>query len=223
MTAGTHQRGGLLCGLVTHHLFIAPYYEEANLYSKIFIITLYCLATTVGSLLPDIDMTGSQMGKLFPFISKFIAKNFKHRTLTHSFLSIAFFFVLIACAPLLDVGNEFYIIITCGLMLGHISHIVLDLFTHQGVCLFYPCKKKIKLANFKTGAKGERFISQMLLISMVLYVLYETYTTMVCHSSIKPVKYGFYFVLGYLIAFFSNFFKIMSLTSTSNTSAICMQ
>ncbi|MTL68420.1 hydrolase, partial [Turicibacter sanguinis] len=27
MTAGTHQRGGLLCGLVTHHLFIAPYYE----------------------------------------------------------------------------------------------------------------------------------------------------------------------------------------------------
>ncbi|MCU7197008.1 metal-dependent hydrolase [Turicibacter sanguinis] len=179
MTAGTHQRGGLLCGLVTHHLFIAPYYEEANLYSKIFIITLYCLATTIGSLLPDIDMTGSQMGKLFPFISKFIAKNFKHRTLTHSFLSIAFFFVLIACAPLLDVGNEFYIIITCGLMLGHISHIVLDLFTHQGVCLFYPCKKKIKLANFKTGAKGERFISQMLLISMVLYVLYETYTTMV--------------------------------------------
>ena len=183
MTAGTHQRGGLLCGLVTHHLFIAPYYEEANLYSKTplykKITGIREKTTTVGSLLPDIDMTGSQMGKLFPFISKFIAKNFKHRTLTHSFLSIAFFFVLIACAPLLDVGNEFYIIITCGLMLGHISHIVLDLFTHQGVCLFYPCKKKIKLANFKTGAKGERFISQMLLISMVLYVLYETYTTMV--------------------------------------------
>lgn len=179
MKAGTHQRGGLLCGLITHQFFIASYYEDANVYSKIFIITIYCLATTVGSLLPDIDMTGSQMGKLFPIISKFIAKNFKHRTLTHSLLSLAFFFILIACAPLLNIGNDFYIIIMCGLMLGHFSHIILDLFTNQGVCLFYPSKKKIKLANFKTGGKGEQFINQTLLIGMVLYIVYETYTTMV--------------------------------------------
>lgn len=64
-------------------------------------------------------------------------------------------------------------------MVGHISHIVLDLFTHQGVCLFYPCKIKIKLANFKTGAKGERFVNSALLVSMVLYFVYETYTVMV--------------------------------------------
>ena len=179
MTAATHQRGGLLCGLITHQLFIAPIYAEANTFSKLFIITLYCVATTVGSLLPDIDMKSSQMGKLLPFISKFISTHFKHRTLTHSLLSIAFFFILMSFAPLLNVGQDFYIILTCGLMVGHISHIVLDLFTHQGVCLFYPCKIKIKLANFKTGAKGERFVNAALLVSMVLYFVYETYTVMV--------------------------------------------
>ena len=63
-------------------------------------------------------------------------------------------------------------------MVGHISHIILDLFTHQGVCLFYPSKRKIKLANFKTGARGERFISQIILVSTILYFLYETYTLM---------------------------------------------
>lgn len=179
MTAATHQRGGLLCGLITHQLFIAPIYAEANTFSKLFIITLYCVATTVGSLLPDIDMKSSQMGKLLPFISKFISTHFKHRTLTHSLLSIAFFFILMSFAPLLNVGQDFYIILTCGLMVGHISHIVLDLFTHQGVCLFYPCKIKIKLANFKTGAKGERFVNSALFVSMVLYFVYETYTVMV--------------------------------------------
>ncbi len=178
MTAATHQRGGLLCGLITHQVFIAPHYTEANIFSKLFILTLFCIATTVGSLLPDIDMRGSQMGKLLPVVSKFIAKNFKHRTLTHRFLSIAFFFLLLAGAPLLDIGNDFYLLIIMGLMIGHISHIVLDLFTNQGVCLFYPSKKKIKLANFKTGAKGERFISQTILVTTVLYFLYETYTIM---------------------------------------------
>ena len=113
MTAATHQRGGLLCGLITHQLFIAPIYAEANTFSKLFIITLYCVATTVGSLLPDIDMRSSQMGKLLPFISKFISAHFKHRTLTHSLLSIAFFFILMSFAPLLNVGQDFYIILTC--------------------------------------------------------------------------------------------------------------
>ncbi|MBQ1769484.1 MAG: metal-dependent hydrolase [Turicibacter sp.] len=179
MTAATHQRGGLLCGLITHQIFIAPLYAEANTYSKLFIITLYCAATTVGSLLPDIDMTSSQMGKLLPFISKCITSRFKHRTMTHSLLSIIFFFILMSFAPLLNIGKDFYILLICGLMVGHTSHIILDLFTHQGVCLFYPCKIKIKLANFKTGAKGERFINHALLVSMVLYFLYETYTVMV--------------------------------------------
>lgn len=179
MTAATHQRGGLLFGLITHQIFIAPLYAEANTYSKLFIIALYCTATTVGSLLPDIDMTTSQMGKLLPFISKFITSHFKHRTITHSFLSIFFFFILMSFAPLLNVGKDFYILLICGLMVGHASHILLDLFTHQGVCLFYPCKIRIKLANFRTGAKGERFINQALLVSMVLYFLYETYTVVI--------------------------------------------
>ena len=63
-------------------------------------------------------------------------------------------------------------------MLGHFSHILLDLLTNQGVCLFYPSKRKIKLANFKTGGKGERFISQSLLTAMVIYILYQAYSLM---------------------------------------------
>ncbi|MGL4337473.1 MAG: metal-dependent hydrolase [Turicibacter sp.] len=176
MTAATHQRGGLLCGLLTHHLFIGSFYEHANLFSKLFLITLFCTAAVVGSLLPDIDMRSSHISKLLPFISRLMTKRFKHRTATHSLLSIFLFILIASLSPLLNVGNEMFIIIILGLMIGHTSHIMLDLFTHQGVSLFYPYKKKFKLANFKTGAGGEKVISALILMSTCFYFLYETYS-----------------------------------------------
>ena len=171
MTSTTHQRAGLVIGLMTQHLFIAPLYKQANAASQLFMITLYCIATIIGSTLPDIDLKNSQIGSLFPFTSTFISTHFKHRTLTHSLISIAFFLLLLSYAPCLNIGQEFYPLLITGLLIGHSSHIFLDLFTIQGVCLFYPWKKKIKLANFKTGAKGEKWINGMLFLILVAYLM----------------------------------------------------
>jgi len=175
MTAITHQRAGLLSGLLTHHLFILPFYSDINFYSKLFMITLFCVSTTIGSLLPDIDMADSQIGSFFPFFSRTIAKKFKHRTITHSFFSLLFFILLLALAPRLDVGSDFYTIIILGLMVGHISHILLDILTPQGICLFYPIKKKISLGKLRTGAFGESLLNRILLLLTTLYFVYIIY------------------------------------------------
>ena len=175
MTAITHQRAGLLSGLLTHQFFIVQFYHDTNLYSKIFMITLFCVSTTIGALLPDIDMPDSQIGVFFPFISKKIGKTFKHRTITHSLFSLLFFFLLLTLAPRLDVGGDFYTIIILGLMVGHISHILLDILTPQGICLFYPFGKKINLANLRTGAFGETLLNHTLLLITTIYFIYSIY------------------------------------------------
>jgi len=175
MTARTHQRAGLLCGLLTQQLLVGEFYSDSNLTSKLFVIGIFCLSTTIGSLLPDIDKPSSQIGSFFPFSSRLIARNFKHRTLTHSLLSIYFFIFLLSLAPTIEVGSEFFTITVLGLMIGHISHILLDLLTIQGVCLFYPIKKKISIANFKTGTLSEKVINHLLRFSTAGYLLYTAY------------------------------------------------
>lgn len=175
MTARTHQRAGLLCGLLTQQFLVGEFYLDSNLNSKLFVISIFCLSTTIGSLLPDIDKPGSQIGSFFPILSRLIARNFKHRTVTHSLLSIYFFIFLLSLAPTIEVGSEFFTITIIGLMIGHISHILLDLLTIQGVCLFYPLKKKTSVANFKTGGLGEKVVNHLLRFSTVGYLLYVVY------------------------------------------------
>ena len=171
MTTTTHQRAGLVFGVVTQQYLIAHLYSHANAASQLFIITLYCTATIIGSPLPDIDLKNSQIGSLFPVTSTFISTHFKHRTLTHSLLSIFLFLLLLSYAPYLNIGQDFYTLLITGLLVGHSSHIFLDLLTTQGVCLFYPWKKKIRIANFKTGAKGEGVINGILFLTLFTYLL----------------------------------------------------
>lgn len=174
----THQRAGLCTGLLTHSYFIASFYAGANVFSRLFMIALFCIATTIGALLPDIDAPGSLLGRFFPFLSRFIAKMFKHRTLTHSLLSILLFVFLLSQSHRLDYGEDFYALIVLGLMVGHISHILLDLLTPQGVLLFYPFPWKISIGRIKTGAFGERMFNHAILLGTVLYFLFPLFSNL---------------------------------------------
>ena len=169
MKAMTHQRAGLYTGLIAHSYFIAPFYTEANTVSRFFMIALFCISTTIGALLPDIDTPSSLLGRFFPLISRSMAKAFKHRTLTHSLLSILLFIFLLSLAPHLDYGESFYRIIVLGLMVGHISHILLDLLTPQGVLLFYPLSWKVSIGRIKTGTFGERLFNHLLTFGTLAY------------------------------------------------------
>jgi len=86
----------------------------------------------IGSQLPDIDTTTSFIGKICYPLSSLLEKRYPHRTVTHSFVSIAF--VALVSLPLLNLGKLAWI----SLWLGMLLSVVADTFTIQGCQLFWP-------------------------------------------------------------------------------------
>ena len=110
-----------------------------------------------GSILPDIDHSGSTLGKHI----KPLSKHLKHRGLTHSLL---FLIVTSLISPYLG--------------LGVLTHIALDMLNPQGVKLFYPNKKSFKIPLFssfaKTGGKFEQLLFGLLIaLSALILVCYQ--------------------------------------------------
>ena len=93
---------------------------------------LNALAVTVGSVLPDIDTGASFVGRVLPPITRFLERRFGHRTLTHS-LTFAALLLLLFLVPLMA-GIDLF---AC-LLVGYVSHALLDTCTPNGVRLFYP-------------------------------------------------------------------------------------
>jgi inner membrane protein len=81
---------------------------------------------------PDIDHHESLIGKIFSRPSRYILKEFGHRTVTHS----AYFPASLAL--LFPALTPFYL----GIILSYSSHIFIDLFNKSGVKLFYPLSQK---------------------------------------------------------------------------------
>jgi inner membrane protein len=92
-------------------------------------------AAIVSSLLPDIDHTRSTIGKAVYPIAKWINRKFGHRTLTHGFPFMASLIFIIGLAEKTFSGS---LTITKVVSLGYFSHLLLDMFTLQGVPLLYP-------------------------------------------------------------------------------------
>lgn len=97
-------------------------YHLSDLY---YLITLYLLSFTIGTLLPDIDSEDSSIGRCVPFISRIIP----HRTYTHSIWIVV---ILVA------IGQYLESVCVLALALGYTFHIVEDSFSKQGVSWFYP-------------------------------------------------------------------------------------
>lgn len=99
------------------------------------------LIGAVGSLLPDIDISTSPAGRVFPFISHRLEKRFAHRSATHSLIAsgllAAFSYGLFMVAsrylpirPPLEVIH--------AINIGYFAGWFLDCFTKSGVEMFYP-------------------------------------------------------------------------------------
>ena len=109
-------------------------------------------AGIVGALLPDICHGGSKMGRTFPISSKIVNKLFGHRSFTHSLL-------FLFCIAVLMNAFVPYKGFTIGLLLGMVSHFILDMGTRQGIKLFFPINLKVRFPlTIKTGSKVEKFI-----------------------------------------------------------------
>ncbi|MGK9045455.1 metal-dependent hydrolase [Mammaliicoccus vitulinus] len=152
MTGKTHLSCGIFIGSS-----LSIYYGE-DVFTSFTIISL----CGVSSLVPDICHFKSNLGKkLFP-ISFIIRLIFGHRTFTHSllFLFLIYWGLNSISAP------EPYLV---SILLGMLSHIVLDMLTPRGVKLFYPLDVSVKLPIvFKTGGAVDLSLSSAFSIVTII-------------------------------------------------------
>ena len=128
MTAPNHIAGGfvftgLFCSLFNVNVFASP---------VLIGFAVFCF------LLPDIDHTKSWIGKLFYPLSKWIATNHGHRTITHSiffWLGVSFFTLILENN--FGKNHDFSFVMFFGIL----SHLMLDMITISGIPLFYPLYK----------------------------------------------------------------------------------
>ena len=93
------------------------------------------IVTAFVSLLPDIDLPTSWLGRIFFFISEPIERTVGHRTLTHSLL---FTLLISAAIYAAEKGALIYPHTTSLFLMAYVSHILLDTCTIQGAKMFYP-------------------------------------------------------------------------------------
>jgi inner membrane protein len=110
----------------------------------------------LGSQLPDLDTSTSHIGQIFFPISRWIEKRYPHHTITHCL------WATVAIAALsLPIGWYFGALLqAAALPVGHLISCFSDIFTKQGVQLFYPVPVWcISVSNprrrITTGGTGE--------------------------------------------------------------------
>jgi inner membrane protein len=94
----------------------------------------------LGSLLPDIDMTTSTIGRILKPVSFILSKAIGHRTYTHD----VFLNIILCVISMLYMKNNYmmYLPLVTGLWFGIFGHLLLDSFTVNGLPVLYLFNKK---------------------------------------------------------------------------------
>lgn len=175
MTKETHSSGGSLLAALTFSAFSNVYLDNYNTLYKLMLFFIYFQFANLGSMLPDLDTRKSYISKKWPHLSKFISKRCKHRGFTHSLL---FLLILSEFFKLIVLIGEKNIILICfsyGIFCGYASHIMLDMFTYEGVDLFFPLGFNFKLSRLKTSSKGERYVNKVIKFISINLIFYNLY------------------------------------------------
>jgi len=113
------------------------------------------IAGVVGAISPDVDHTGSTMGKALLPISWIVSKVCSHRGFTHSILAIG----LVSAAAM-----QFDSPIAWAFVMGYASHILADMMTPMGCALASPFNRKFRLMSIRTGSILEPLVATVLTI-----------------------------------------------------------
>ncbi|MGM0896744.1 MAG: metal-dependent hydrolase [Bacillota bacterium] len=150
MTGKTHITGGIAASLAFAQI---TNYEPAVL----------LIGGVAGALIPDICHRSSKIGRRLPILSKLISTIFGHRTFTHSLLFL--FLVGILLQAILP--NE---ALVAGILVGMISHIILDVATKRGVKLLFPLNVTVRLPlTTSTGSFVEHVVFAALSVLSVYF------------------------------------------------------
>ena len=150
MTGKTHITGGIAASLAFAQV---SHYEPAIL----------LIGGVAGALIPDICHGSSTIGRRFTFVSKIISALFGHRTFTHSLL-----FLLLALALFETIGlNE---ALSAGIIVGMVSHLLLDMATKRGIKLLFPLRVTVRLPlTTSTGSFTEYVVFAALSLLSVYF------------------------------------------------------
>ena len=121
---------------------------------------LFFAMIVIGSVLPDIDTPKSYVGKRVKLNPAVL---FGHRTLFHSFTIVVVLFIafLFAKQARLLLG---------GLLIGYVSHLLLDALTLQGIVLFWPFKAKVR-GSIATSSMIDHVLFYIFLITAFFILL----------------------------------------------------
>lgn len=136
------------------------------------------ITAILGSLLPDIDMPKSTIGRLLSFISIPLEQKYGHRMITHSLIgwaiaTLLWALFLIPVFLLFQLSTGHTLRLLLAFSIGYLSHIILDMFNPRGVPLFWPdLTRDVVPGNVKfrpeTGSKAEIGISLFLIVLLSL-------------------------------------------------------
>lgn len=155
-----HAAGGAIAGVLC---------LNATVPTPTFEVALLCAGLgALGGLSLDLDTPESKASQMFPPISFFTSRLFKHRGPLHtSLLVIIISAILMVLFPSSGVSSASFIA-------GMISHLLLDCFTVKGVQLLWPISNKsFGLRVMKSGGKLEPFMT-FVLYGVLGYLLWDT-------------------------------------------------
>jgi inner membrane protein len=139
------------------NFFFAMFFSAYAAHKAIF-IALVLFAT----LLPDIDLLDSYIGKRVRFLSRIITFFSRHRQFFHSLpctLIISFLLFLLSA----EIALAFFI--------GYSLHILADSFTREGIQIFWPLKARIN-GMIRTDGWIEKIIFFAFVVADMLYLIY---------------------------------------------------
>ena len=127
---------------------------------------LFMIMVLLGSALPDIDHPESKVGKRV----KIIGFLFEHRGFFHSiFAALILYLVLLSFSSFAA-----YSVYITGLVMGYLSHILIDAITKEGIMPFHPLSR-FRLNGFIRTGKVLEYIILVLLILFDAWKLVKMY------------------------------------------------
>jgi inner membrane protein len=152
----------------------------------------------LGSLLPDIDLPTSAVGRpLFP-LAKALNEQIGHRTLTHSFVGI--FLLLLILSPLFFIDS----LILWALLIGYVSHLLIDTTNKAGIELLYPSRLRAWFLN------DERYrITVGSQVEFILLAVLLVFTAAFFPVTIRGFTGTLHYLLGDVDSAITDFYRLM--------------
>lgn len=178
MVKETHTKGGYLFALLALPFIDNEYLSSYELIYRFILLIIYMYFSYIGSVIPDIDMRNSYASKTFTKVYKLFGSRFRHRSFTHSLLFLYLLCYLSNIILKYTDNNVVFISSFSGLIIGCSSHMMLDLFTKEGIELLYPIDINFSLMPIKTNSKTEKLICKILNFIVIFLIGYRFYILM---------------------------------------------